>query len=132
VIEAARSAAGPRSEVVGLDCFEAGAEDLAGAAGILLGTPARFGYMSGAMKDFLERIYYSCLEAGLRLPYGLFVKGDTDTSGAVQSVERIVSGLAWRRVLPVLEVVGETTEEQRRAAEELGAAFVAGIESGVF
>lgn len=129
---AGRAAASEGTEVLALDCFDAGPAELSRADGVLLGTPARFGYMSGAMKDFLERVYYPCLEARLRLAYGLFVKGDTDTSGAVQSVERIVSGMAWRRVLPVLEVVGETTEADRQAAAELGGAFVAGLESGVF
>ena len=47
--------AGVSTEVRALDAFEAGPDDVLGAAGVILGTPARFGYMSGAMKDFLER-----------------------------------------------------------------------------
>lgn len=102
------------------------------ASGVILGTPARFGYMSGAMKDFLERIYHPCLERTAGLPWALFVKGDTDTSGAAASVERIVSAMRWRRVLPILEVVGPMTRDDSEAACELGAAFSAGLEAGIF
>jgi NAD(P)H-dependent FMN reductase len=115
-----------------LDAFAAGPEDVLSANGVILGTPARFGYMSGAMKDFLERVYHPCLDRTPGLPWALFVKGDTDTSGAAASVERIVAGLRWRRVLPVLEVVGPITGEAAEAAQELGGAFAAGLEAGIF
>ena len=98
----------------------------------LLATPARFGSMSGALKDFFERIYHPCLERSRGLPYGLLVKGDTDVDGAVSSVERIVVGLGWRLALPVVAVVGEVTDADLDAAAELGAGLVAGIEAGIF
>ena len=41
-------------------CAEAGPEDLLAADGLILGTPENFGYMSGMMKDFLERVFYAC------------------------------------------------------------------------
>lgn len=132
VAEAADDAASPGSEVLLLDAFAAGPEEVLSANGILLGTPARFGYMSGAVKDFLERIYHPCLEHTAGLPYALFVKGDTDTSGAAASVERIVTGLKWRRVLPVLEVVGDLSPAAAEQAVELGGAFAAGLEAGIF
>ena len=37
---------------------QAGPEDLLWADAVLLGTPENFGYMSGAMKDFLDRTFY--------------------------------------------------------------------------
>lgn len=124
--------AGVAWEVRTLDCFAAGPDDVLAAAGIVLGTPARFGYMSGAMKDFLERVYHPCLDHTAGLPYALFVKGDTDTAGAVSSVERIVAGLKWNRVLPVLEVVGETADSHLESARELGGAMAAGLDVGIF
>ena len=42
-------------EVRYLKAAEAGPDDLLWANGLLLGTPENFGYMSGAMKDFLDR-----------------------------------------------------------------------------
>ncbi len=115
-----------------LDAFDAGPDDVLGADGIIIGTPARFGYMSGAVKDFLERIYHPCLDKTAGLPWALFVKGDTDTTGAATSVERVVAGLRWRRVLPVLEVVGPVGELEAEAATELGATFAAGLEARIF
>jgi multimeric flavodoxin WrbA len=120
------------TEVRALDAFDAGADDVLAAAGVILGTPARFGYMSGAMKDFLERIYHPCLDRTNGLAWALFVKGDTDVAGGVSSVERIVAGLRWRRVLPVLEVVGEIETAHLDAARELGGSMAAGLELGIF
>ncbi|MHB1509217.1 MAG: hypothetical protein ACYCST_00280 [Acidimicrobiales bacterium] len=48
------------------------------------------------------------------------------------SVERIVAGLRWRRVLPVLAVVGEIEASHMAAARELGASMAAGLELGIF
>lgn len=131
-VEAARAAVGNSLAIEVRGAFDAGPEHVLRARGILLATPARFGYMSGACKDFLERIYHPCLEHTRGLPYGLLVKGDTDVDGAVTSVERIVAGLGWRLVLPVLAVVGDTTPADLDAATELGAGLAAGIEAGIF
>ncbi len=131
-IEAAREAVGDAMAIHVLGAFDAGPDDVLWSKGIMLATPARFGYMSGALKDFLERIYHPCLDATRGLPYALLVKGDTDVEGAVTSVERIVAGLGWRRVLPVLSVVGEIAPEHLEAAAELGGSLAAGLESGIF
>ena len=66
----------------------------------MLGTPANIGYMSGALKHFFDGIYYPCLEATRRRPYGLYVHGGMDTTGAVRAVESITTGLQWRAVRP--------------------------------
>ena len=102
------------------------------AEAIVLATPANFGSMSGALKDFFERIYHPCLEGTVGMPWGLMVKGDTDTSGAVTSVERIVAGLRWRLVAPPVLVTGAIRDEDRAAARELGATVAAGLEVGLY
>lgn len=112
--------------------FDTGPDDVLWARGVLLATPARFGYMSGALKDFFERVYHPCLDHTRGLPYGLLVKGDSDVDGAVSSVERIVAGLGWRLALPVVAVVGDIAPAHVEAAAELGAGLAAGIEAGIF
>ena len=62
--------------------LEASATDVLDAQGIIIGTTENFGYMSGQVKDFFERIYYPCLEKTQGLPYALFVKGGLDGTGA--------------------------------------------------
>lgn len=112
--------------------FDAGADDVRWCDGIVLGTPENFGYMSGALKDFLERIYYDLLEDTRGLPYALFVKGGHDGEGAIRSVERIVAGLNWKAVLAPVLVVGEIDDGAIERGHELGITFAAGLEAGVF
>jgi len=112
--------------------FEAGPDDVLWAHGILLATPANFGYMSGALKDFFERVYHPCLGQTDGLPYAIVAKGDTDVDGALSSVERIATGLGWRRVLPPVAVVGDVTDAAVEQAEELGATLAAGLGAGIF
>jgi multimeric flavodoxin WrbA len=119
-------------EVRSLRAFDATADDVRVADAVALGTPENFGYMSGALKDFFERIYYVLLEETRGLPYALYVKASTDGDGAVRSVERITTGLKWRAVLPPVVVVGDLRDEDLEAAHELGLTLAAGLEAGVF
>src|SRR6266851_9262271 len=93
--------------VVVRPALTAGAVDVLEADGYLLGTPANIGYMSGALKHFFDTIYYPCLEATVRRPYGLYVHGNNDTGGAVRAVDSIATGLRWHRTRPPVAVVGE-------------------------
>lgn len=101
--------------------------DVLEADGYLLGTPANLGYMSGALKHFLDTIYYPCLDATAGRPYALWVHGNDDTTGAVRAVEKIVGGLGWRRVQAPIEITGGVDASARDAVWELGAAVAAGL-----
>src|SRR6476620_7697802 len=123
-------------EVVVRSALSASAEDVLAADGYLLGTTANFGYMSGALKHFFDTIF---LEAGGALsddgsagatgsgkkPFGLWVHGRYDTTGAVRSVLSIVGALPWTQAADVLEVLGDVGEEQRAAAYDLGGTLAA-------
>ena len=106
-------------EVVIRPALTAAAADVLEADGYLLGTPANIGYMSGALKHFFDGIYYPCLEATRRRPYGLYVHGGMDTTGAVRAVESITTGLQWRAVRPPVTVTGPPG--QARPGSLLGA-----------
>ncbi len=123
--------AGGDVEVRSLGAFDAGPDDVAWAEAIVMCTPANFGYMSGALKDFFERIYHPSLDRTAGLPYGLVVKGDTDVDGAVTSVDRIATGLKWRAMAPPVVVVGGLTEASRASARELGAMVAASLDAGI-
>ena len=101
------------------------AVDALDADGYLLGTPANIGYMSGALKHFFDGIYYPCLEATVRRPYGLFVHGNNDVTGAVRAVHTIADGLRWREVRPPAAVVGPPTKAALEDCWELGALLAA-------
>jgi len=113
-------------------CAEAGPQDLLAADGLILGTPENFGYMSGMMKDFLERVFYACEGKVNGRPYALFVGAGQDGSGAVSSVERIVTGLRLEKKSEPVIGLKELTPEILSRCEELGAAFATGLALGVF
>ncbi len=132
VVEGATSDDIEGVDVVVKRAFDADADDVRASDAIVLGTPENFGYMSGATKDFLERIYYVVLDETPGHPYALFVKASTDGSGAVRSIERIIAGLKWRAALPPLVATGAITPEHIDGARELGLTLAAGLEAGIF
>lgn len=105
--------------------LSATAADVLAADGLLLVTPANLGWMSGALKHFFDTIYYPCLRETVGRPYALIVHGNNDTTGAVRSVEKVVTGLQWAAVGPALEVTGAIERDQREAAHDLGGTLAA-------
>ena len=65
------------------------------------------------------------MASGGKKPYGLWVHGRYDTTGAVRSVQSIVQALPWVQSADVLEVLGDVGDEQVGAAYELGATIAA-------
>jgi NAD(P)H-dependent FMN reductase len=112
-------------EVMIRPALTAAVVDVLEADGYLLGTPANIGYMSGALKHFFDGIYYPCLEATRRRPYGLYVHGASDTGGAVRAVESIATGLQWRKARPPVCVTGAPSKPDLEACWELGALLAA-------
>jgi len=125
-------------EVVARPALEATADDVLGADGYVLGTTANFGYMSGALKHFFDSTFLqvggaldpsgaateSAGETAKR-PFGLYVHGRYDLTGAVRSVLSITGALGWRQSYDVLEVLGQVTEGNEAAAYELGGTIAA-------
>jgi hypothetical protein len=129
LLEAARAGAAlvPDVDVITRPALSASAADLLAADAVLLGTPANLGYMSGALKHFFDTVYYPCLEAKVGLPYGVYVHGQNDTTGAVSSIEKATTGMKWRLAAAPVNVIGEPTAADRDAVTELGGTVAATI-----
>ncbi len=112
--------------------WDADADDVLWCDGIIIGTTENFGYMSGAVKDFLERIYYPCLERTAGKPAALFVKGGLDGQGAKTSMERILTGLKWKLIQPTLVLKGDFQPYFLSECETLGITMAAGLEAGIY
>jgi len=117
-------------EVVSRAALAGTAVDVLGADGYVLGTPANLGYISGALKHFFDTIYYPCLDETAGRPFGFYIHGNSDTTGAARAIETIATGLRWRLAQRAVTVVGDVTRADRDACWELGAAMAAGLTSG--
>jgi multimeric flavodoxin WrbA len=132
VIRGARSTAVDGVEVRVKSALEADADDLLWADGFILGSPENFGYMSGAMKYFLDRVFYACEDRVNGRPFALFVRAGNDGSGAISSMRRILQGLAVKEVQEPVLIAGVFDESRLGECEELGLTFAAGLEAGIF
>lgn len=125
-------------EIRAVPALEATADDVLAADAVILGTPANFGYMSGALKHFFDSTFLRIGGAlgddgsgsagesrGTKVPFGLYTHGRYDTSGAVRSVLSIVAALPWAQSADILEALGDVTEEQKEGAYELGGTLAA-------
>jgi multimeric flavodoxin WrbA len=118
--------------------------DLLDADGYVLGTTANFGYMSGALKHVFDSTFLqiggaldpsggastSSTTAGTGSttagrPFGLYVHGRYDATGAVRSVLSITGALGWKQGYDVLEVMGDVADADLEAAYELGGTIAA-------
>ncbi|MFD3838495.1 flavodoxin family protein [Streptomyces sp. NPDC058642] len=113
--------------VVRRAALAATASDVLAADGYLLGTPANLGYMSGALKHFFDQVYYPCLDETRGRPFGYYVHGGNDVTGAVRGIESITTGLGWRRATDAVTVTAEPGTSDTEACWELGATLAAGL-----
>jgi multimeric flavodoxin WrbA len=114
-------------EVVVRAALAATVTDVLHCDGFVLGTPVNIGYMSGALKVFFDTVYYPCLTAKTGAPYGLYVHGGNDATGAVRAVESIAKAMGWQRVHEPVTVHGPATKQAREAVWELAATVAAAL-----
>lgn len=127
------------------------AADLLATDALIIATPENFGYMAGSIKDFFDRTFYACMSdttpegggANSRLagrPYSVLVCAGNDGTGAVQHVDRIVTGWRMRKAHPGVIARREGGEagssrgtlrpEDLRACADLGELFAEGLLMG--
>jgi len=140
VLDGANNDAIEGVDVQSLAALEPDADAVLAADGLVLLTPANFGYMSGALKHFFDSIFLQAGGAlsddgsapessegssGGKKPYGLLVHGRYDTTGAVRSVQSIVQALPWTQAAETVEIMGDVDEAALDQARELGATLAA-------
>jgi multimeric flavodoxin WrbA len=85
------------------------ADELKSADALVIATPENFGYMAGSVKEFFDRTFYACMSDSTTMdggsnsllagrPYTVLVCAGNDGSGAMSSVDRIVTGWRMRKV----------------------------------
>ena len=129
LLEATRDGAGTDQldgvEVVVSPALSTTASDVLAADGLVLGTPVNLGYLSGALKHFFDTVYYPCLEATRGRPFGAYLHGGDDTSGAQRALTAITTGLGWEPVGPPVISTGPVARADTDACWELGATVAA-------
>jgi NAD(P)H-dependent FMN reductase len=131
LLEAVRAGATDPSiqgvEVVVRPALSATAVDVLEADAYLLGSPVNLGYLSGALKHFFDTVYYPVLDATVGRPFGAWLHGGSDATGALRALEVITTGLRWRKAQEVVVSTGEPSRADLDACTELGGALAAGL-----
>lgn len=118
-------------EVKHIPPLQAVADDVLWADAIILGTTENFGYMSGALKDFFDRIYYPCLEHTEAMPFATYIRAGLDGTGTRIAIGKITTGLKWKAVQEAIILHGEYQPEFETQCEELGMLMAASLEAGI-
>jgi multimeric flavodoxin WrbA len=121
------------------------------ADALIIATPENFGYMAGSIKEFFDRVFYACMADTTALgggtqsvlagrPYSVLVCAGNDGTGAMQSVDRIITGWRMRKVHAGViarrvggeagSSRGELREEDIAACSEMGLLFAEGLAMG--
>lgn len=120
------------------------AEDLFAADGYIFVCPENLASMSGAMKEFFDRCYYTALGKIEGRSYACMICAGSDGEGAARQIARIATG--WR-LKAVVEPIIVCTHAQTPAdilatkyisgtdlarCRDCGAAVAAGLAMGIF
>jgi multimeric flavodoxin WrbA len=138
----ARNEAGVR--VVLLRAAEAQGTDVLSGDGYIFATPENLAGISGMMKDFFDRTYYTAFERINGRPFLSLVCAGSDGRNAAQQIDRIAAGWRLKAVAPPYIVCtnAQTPEQILRPkqidrenlthCEELGKTIAGGMALGIF
>lgn len=108
------------AKVVFKKAVDANSEDILNCDIIAIGTPSYFGYMAGMVKDFFDRVWATIRDKMANKPYVVFGSKGGGGSQALDSVERICSGMRMIKALEGLLATRKPTEENLVECRELG------------
>lgn len=132
LLEGARSVGTQRLIARKQAALQTTVQDVLCADGIILFTPENLGYMSGALKDFFDRVYYPVLEQKQGLPCAVVIRAGHDGTGTRRAIDGILTGLRWQQVQEAMVCRGVWQDDFLEQCHELGQAFAAGLEAGIF
>ncbi len=115
-----------------LNTLETNASSFKLIDGVIIGTIENFGYMSGLTKDFFDRCYEELKEKTQGLPTIYYVRAGLNGEGSKLAVNKILTGLRWKQVLPPLIIKGPWKDENINKLEEYVLTFASGIELGIY
>ena len=142
--EAAANAAQTETEARLVAAETATPEDLLSSDGYVFAAPENLAALSGMMKEFFDRCYYPLLGRIEGRPYTLMIAAGSDGTNAARQAARIATGWRLKEVQPplIVNTDAQTPEailapKQLEARDlqrcrDLGAAFGAGLEMGVY
>ena len=107
-------------------------EDVLTCDGLLLATTENIGYMAGLTKDLFDRCYNEWMGTTDGLPAAVYIRAGLDGTATSRAISQIAAGLSWRLIRPPLILRGDYTQQFEEDVAELGGAFSAGLETGVF
>ena len=115
-----------------LNLIEANTSSFKEIDGLIIGTTENFGYMSGLTKDFFDRCYDELKDKTEGLPIIYYVRAGLDGEGCKVALNKILTGLRWRQVLPPLILKGYWQEDYLKQLEKFVLTFASGIELGIY
>ncbi|WP_288814903.1 flavodoxin family protein [uncultured Corynebacterium sp.] len=141
VLDAARAAADMVNELLPADqraqqgieiqevnALEPDVEQLRDAAGVIFGTTANFGYISGALKHYFDSTFYAVGEDLRGIPMSWWIRGGYDTTGAAKAMRSITTGYGFSPCAEPVEFTGEI-EPHHGELEEMAQAVVGRVAS---
>ena len=115
-----------------LNLVEANTSSFREIDGLIIGTIENFGYMSGLTKDFFDRCYNDLKDKTEGLPIIYYIRAGLDGEGCKVALNKILTGLRWRQVLPPLILKGSWQEGYMKQVEKFALTFASGIELGIY
>jgi multimeric flavodoxin WrbA len=119
-------------KIIWIPPLQATATDVLNCDAIILGTTENLGYMSGALKDFFDRIYYPCLEKKQGLPFSYYIRAGHDGTGTNIAIQSICKGLKWKQVQPEIICRGQWHENFLVECNNLGENIACGLDFGIY